>query len=101
MITVRTYSDNGPYFAPTQGIYQANSLKELLFHTRLCMEDGDYQIGIFNDDGECKGFWVDEAEPIDDGEGCMVLGPKCYVLYRPGSISKGLWNLHLAKFKRA
>jgi hypothetical protein len=31
----------------------------------------------------------------------MVLGPKCYVLYRPGSIGKGLWNLHLAKFKRA
>ena len=58
-------------------------------------------VGIFNDDGECKGFWVDEADVVSDGEGAMVLGKPCYALYRPGDMSKGLWNLHLSKFKRA
>ena len=100
MITVRNYSDNGPYFPPTQGIYQASSLRELIFHTRLCMEDGDYQIGIFSDDGECKGMWVDEAEAISDGEGGLVQEPLCYVLYRPGDMSRGMWNMHLSKFKK-
>lgn len=100
MITIRTFQGNGPYFPPTQGCYQASSLKELLFHTRLCMEDNDYQIGIFDEDGQCKGMWLDEADAISDGEGAMVLGKPCYVLYRPGSMSKGMWNLHVSKFKR-
>ncbi len=64
------------------------------------MEYGDYQMGVFDEDGQCKGIWVDEAEPMENEEGCKVLGPNCYVLYRPGSISKGLWNLHLSKFKK-
>ena len=101
MITVRNYSDNGPYFPPTQGCYKASSLKELIFHTRLCMEDNDHQIGIFDSDGECKGMWVDEAEAISDGEGGMVMEKPCYVLYRPGSMSKAMWRLHLSKFKKA
>lgn len=101
MITVRNYSDNGPYFPPTQGVYQASSLKEIIFHTRLCMDDGDYQIGIFDNDGQCKGMWVDEADVVSDGEGGMMLGKSCYTLYRPGDMSAGLWNLHLSKFKKA
>lgn len=101
MVTVRTYSENGPYFPPTQGIYQASRLRDIIFHTRLCMEDGDYQIGIFDADGICKGIWLDEAEPVPDGEGGMTMERKNYALYRPGSMSAGLWRLHLSKFKKA
>ena len=89
MTYVCNYSSNGPYFPPTQGCYQASSLKEILFHTRLCMEDGDYQIGIFNGEGECKGMWVDEGEE-----------ESCYKLYRPGTMNKEMWRLHLSKFKK-
>lgn len=64
------------------------------------MEDGDYQIGVFDDEGQCKGIWVDESEPIDDGEGGMTLSKPDYVLYRPGDISAGMWNLYLRKFKK-
>ena len=101
MHTVRNYDCNGPYFAPTQDIYQAASLKDMLFHIRQCMEDNDYQIGLFDADGRCKGIWADEAEPESDGEGGMVLGMPCYRLYRPGDMSAGMWNLMVGKFKRA
>ena len=81
---VCNYNSNGPYFSPTQGQYHAARLKDIIFHVRTCMEDADYQIGVFD----------------DDGEGCMVLAKPDYVLYRPGSMSAGMWNLHLRKFKR-
>lgn len=101
MITVRNYSDNGPYFAPTRGSYQASSLSQMIFHIRLCMEDHDYQIGIFDEDGKCKGIWLDEAEPEPDGEGGMTMGKPCYALYRPGDISAGVWNMHLRSFAKS
>jgi hypothetical protein len=94
------YSSNGPYFSPTQGQYQAASLKELLMHIRVCMEDGDQAIAVFNDDSECLGMWLDEAEPIDDGEGGMVLGKPAYSLYRPGEMSELSWKNNLRRFKR-
>lgn len=90
------YSSNGPYFSATQGVFQAARLKELLMHVRVCMEDGDYQIGVFNDDAECIGMWVDE----DDGEGQLITGKPEYVLYRPGDMPPGIWNMHLRHFKR-
>ena len=100
MFTVRSYTGNGPYFAPTEGVYQAAGLRDMLFHTRKCMEDCEYQIGLFDPDGQCKGIWVDEAEPFDNGEGRMVMGKSCYTLYRPGDIPAGLWNIYLSNFKR-
>jgi hypothetical protein len=101
MHTVRSYMHNGYYFSPTQCIYQAARLKDIISHVRQCMEDGEHQIGIFDSDGKCKGFWNDEAEPISDGEGGMVLEKPSYVLYRPGDMPAGIWNVHLSKFKRA
>lgn len=97
---VCNYSENGPYWPATQGCYQAARLKELIFHVRLCMEDNDYQIGIFDDNGECKGMWLEEAEPEPDGEGGMIQGKPCYTLYRPGSMSERMWRMHLSKFKK-
>lgn len=99
--TVRNYSSNGPYFNPTQDVYQAARLRDVVFHVRQCMKDNDYQIGIFDSEGNCKGLWVDEAEGISDGEGGMVLEDPSYVLYRPGDMPAGIWNLHISKFKRA
>lgn len=100
MTTIRSFSNNGPYFAPTQGVYQAASLKDILFRVRLCMEDEDFMIGLFDDNGQCKGIWEDSTEGIPDGEGGMMREAPCYVLYRPGSISKGMWNMHLRHFAR-
>jgi hypothetical protein len=101
MHTIRSYSSNGPYFPATQGVYQAASLKDVLFHTRLCMEDNDFMIGLFDDNGKCKGIWEDTAEGIPDGEGGMTIEKPAYVLYRPGDLSAGMWNLMVSKFKRA
>jgi len=100
MFTVRTFDSNGPYFPPTQGVYQASSLRDIIFHVRQAMEDGEYQIAVFDSDGKCKGMWEDQAEAIPDGEGDMILEKPAYALYRPGDISAGLWNLMVSKFKR-
>jgi hypothetical protein len=99
LCTIRTFSSNGPYFPPTQGVYQASSLREMIFHIRQSMEDGEYQIGLFDADGECKGMWVDEAEPEPDGEGGWHNAKPFYVLHRPGTMSKAMWRMHLSKFK--
>jgi len=64
------------------------------------MEDNEWEIGVFDDNGQCKGIWQDDAQAIPDGEGGMVLEKASYVLYRPGDMSAGLWNLSLSKFKR-
>lgn len=98
--TVRTYESNGPYWPPTQGVYQFSSIREMIMHVRQSMDDGEYQIGIFDEDGKCKGMWVDEAEGISDGEGGMMLEPPSYKLYRPGAMKDVMWHLHLSKFKR-
>jgi hypothetical protein len=100
MFTVRTFDSNGPYFPPTQGVYQASSLRDIIFHVRQAMEDGEYQIGVFDSDGKCKGMWTDEAEAIPDGEGGMTMEERSYALYRPGHMPAGIWNMHISKFKR-
>ena len=96
MHTVRSYSSNGPYFPPTQGVYQATSVKDIIFRIRLCMEDNDYLIGVFDDNGKCKGIWEDTA-----GEESLTMEKPDYVLYRPGDLPAGMWNLMVNKFKRA
>lgn len=101
MTTIRCYNDNGPYFPPTEGIYQAASLKDVLFHVRMCMDSGDQQIGLFDANGECKGMWLDEAEPEPDGEGGMTMGRACYVLHRRGSMSERMWQLYMKHFGKA
>ena len=95
--SVRTFTSKGPYFPPTQDVYQARSLKELVFHVRQCMEDNDYLIGVFDDNGKCKGIWEDTTEAVPGPAG----GEKPdYVLYRPGDLSAGMWNLMVGKFRR-
>jgi len=80
--TVRTFSGNGPYFPPSVGNYQASRLRDVIFHIRLAMADGDDFIGLFHGD-VCVGIFSDEAEPEADGEGDWTLGSPSYVLRRP------------------
>lgn len=87
LATIRTYKDNGPYFPVTKGCYQAANLKDVLFHCRLAMEDGEHLIGLFDADGSCKGIWEDCAEPEPDGEGGWNLPAPCYDLQRCNSRS--------------
>jgi len=100
MHTVRSYTQNGPYFPPTQGIYQAASLRDLIFHVKQCMADSEEMIGLFDGEGECKGIWIDDAGPVDDGEGGMTLGMPMYVLHRPGDLPAGLWSAYVDNFKK-
>jgi hypothetical protein len=83
-VTVRSWSDAGPYYAPLTGKYQASSLKELISLVRCSMEENEQCIGIFHDN-ECKGFWEDESEPEPDGEGGWAWPHVCYVLRRPSA----------------
>jgi len=89
--TVRTFTDNGPYFTPTIMQYSAESLERLLFHTRMAMEDGEDIVAVFHDD-HCVGLWHNEPDIISDGEGSMVRGQDCYVGYRPGGPNAGWFN---------
>jgi hypothetical protein len=90
-VTVRTYKNNGPYFAPTVMQYSAESLERLLFHTRMAMEDGEDIIAIYHDD-RCIGLWEDDSEPEPDGEGGWFMPRGYYVLRRPGGPMAGHFN---------
>ena len=84
MVTIRTYKNNGPYWASTVMKYQASCLRDVLFHVRMAMEDGEDTIGAFNEDGTCYGIWENDAEPEPDGEGDWLMPGPMYVLRRPG-----------------
>jgi hypothetical protein len=88
LTTVRTYKANGPYFPPTVMKYQAASTKDILFHCRLAMDDGEDLIGVFHGD-VCKGIWENDTEPEPDGEGGWEWPSASYVLKRePGRSPK-------------
>lgn len=97
LTTIRTSSDCGPYFPVSKHSYQAASLRDVLFHVRLAMEDSEDLIGIFNAEGKCKGIWANEPDAIPDGEGGWDKGPNCYILYRPDSTGAGIFNYMLAR----
>jgi hypothetical protein len=90
--TVRTYQDNGPYFPATKGCYQARSLKDLLFHTRLAMEDREDVIGLFDADGACKGIWQLAVEGHVDSVGDSIVDHEAYELLRPSTKSQWAWQ---------
>lgn len=92
MITIRTYSENAPYWEPTIMAYQAASLKDVLFHTRLAMEDGEDYIAAFNEDGTCYGLWEGDSEPVFDQEMGWFVPRKVYLLRRPGGPMAGQFN---------
>ena len=66
--------------------YSASSLKELVFHTRLAMEDGEDIVAIYHGD-QCIGLWEDDSEPEPDGEGGWIMPRGNYALRRPGGRS--------------
>lgn len=93
MITlIRTLQDNGPYFSVTRGCYQAASLRELIFHVRLAMEDREHVIGIYGPDGVCKGVWQLETEGHVDSAGDSIVDHEAYALMRPSTKSKWTWQ---------
>jgi hypothetical protein len=101
--TVRTLTSNGPYFPPSVGNYQASRLRDVIFHVRLAMADGDDFIGLFHGDA-CVGIFSDEAEPEADGEGDWgdwAMGSPSYVLRRPGDKAPQTFQALAAKLAEA
>jgi len=97
--TVRTFQDNGPYWGPTVMVYQAASLKDVLFHTRLAMEDREDAIGIFGPDGSCKGIWQRELEGHVDSAGDSIIDHEGYELLRPSTKSQWTWQYLLTQLQ--
>lgn len=91
LTTVRTYQDNGPYFPPTKGCYQAASLKELLFHVRQAMEDREDVVAVYGPDGSCKGLWNHELEGHYDSAGDAIVDHEGYELLRPSTKKQLHW----------
>lgn len=84
MTTIATYKHNGPYFPPTIMRYQSASLRELLWHVRMAMADGEGVIAVVDAQGRCKGLWENDAEPEPDGEGGWGWPAPAYRLLREG-----------------
>lgn len=81
MITVRSRTDDGPYFRPICYKYQCNTLRDVIFHARAAMEGKEEWIGVF--DGEaCKGAWYLDWDAEPDGEGGMERAGEHYVFKR-------------------
>ena len=92
MTTIYTFQDNGPYFPPSKGLYQAARLKDLLFHVRQAMEDREDTIAIFDQQGSCKGIWCREVEGHVDSAGDSIVDHEGYELMRPKTKEQWLWN---------
>ena len=92
MLTIRTYKDNGPYWDATKMSYQAASLRDILFHTRLAMADAEDVIAVFNEDGSCKGIWNREIEGHVDSAGDCIVDHEGYELMRPDTREQWMWN---------
>lgn len=82
-VTIRTFTDNGPYFNPTEGEYQAWCLKDFVFHIRKAMEDKEDIIAIWRGD-QCVGGWS-AANDADIEEGDLVPVGHWYERAKPGS----------------
>lgn len=81
--TIRTFTDNGPYFDATKGEYQAWCLRDFIFHIRQAMEDKEDIIAIYKGD-ECVGGWC-AANDADIEEGEIVPVGHWYERAKPGS----------------
>ena len=98
--TVRTYKDNGPYFGVTVMSYQVARLKDILFHTRIAMDDGDDTIAVFHDDC-CVGMWDRALEGHVDSAGTTIVDHDGYELKRPGGRSAQTFAMAVAKLQGA
>ena len=92
MLTIFTYQDNGPYFPPTKGKFQAARLRDLLRHVRLSMEDREDVIAIFDQRGSCKGIWRRDLEGHVDSAGDAIIDHEGYELMRPNTKEQWMWK---------
>lgn len=79
--SIVSWSEDG-WNKPTVHCYQASRLESFIYFVRLAMEDEAQYIGVVKD-GQCIGFWEDDAEPEPDGEGGWCMARRFYVLQRP------------------
>ena len=85
---ISTYKDDCPFFAPTRWSRTVSGTPEFVHTIREAMEEDVDYVGVFDDEGACKGIWCREAE-AEYGEGecydVMYVVNQCYVLERPNN----------------
>ncbi len=91
-MTIKTYQDNGYYFPPTKGSYQAATLQQLIFHVRQAMEDREDVVAVYGPDGACRGIWQLHVEGHVDSAGDSIVDGECYELLRPSTREQWMWN---------
>ena len=83
---ISTYKDECPFFAPTRWAREVFGTPEFVRTIREAMEEDVDYVGVFDDEGACKGIWCREAEG-EYGEGecydVMYVVNQTYVLERP------------------
>ena len=83
---ISTYKDECPFYAPTRWLRTVSGTPEFVHTIRLAMEESVDYVGVFDDEGTCKGIWCREAD-VDYGEGecydVMFVVNQYYVLERP------------------
>lgn len=87
---ISTYKDEGPYYAASRGVLGVRDLTDLILNVRQAMEEAVDYIGVFDEDGKCKGIWSREGDS-EYGEGecydVMYVVNHCYVLEREHNFS--------------
>lgn len=72
---ISTYKDEGPYYSASTAVLGVRNIADMLLNVREAMEESADYIGVFDEDGKCKGIWCRETD-VEYGEG------ECYdVLY--------------------
>ncbi len=83
---ISTYKDECPFYAPTRWLRTVSGTPEFVHTIRLAMEESVDYVGVFDDEGTCKGIWCRETD-VDYGEAecydVMFVVNQYYVLERP------------------
>ena len=83
---ISTYKDECPFYAPTRWSTGVSGTPDFIHTIREAMEESVDYVGVFDDEGVCKGIWCREAD-VDYGEGecydVMFVVNQYYVLERP------------------
>lgn len=82
---ISTFKDEGPYLAASTAVLGVRNLADLLLNVREAMEESVDYIGVFDEDGKCKGIWSRDCD-VEYGEGecydVMYVVNQSYVLER-------------------
>lgn len=100
MTLISASKDFGPYLPADTHRIPVGTLADMLSNVRNLMDLEVDKIAVFDDNGQCKAIWIDEAEPEPDGEGGFFMPSSSYTLYRANQLSEKMMTIYCSSLPR-